>query len=235
MKLPDYWLALPPVADDTGLVAEFDGILKQAIAAGPTQPIPYTSSAPKWQFLVHVAASGRYVLHGSNNPEIARFEPRQSNDVAEFGNRTAIYASSDGVWPIFFAIADRTQHLSLVNASITELDDDQETRYYFSITDTLLAANPWRNGTVYILPNDGFELDREYDLHGYRVRANQVASLTAVSPLAKLSVQPEDFPFLAQVRGHDREQVTLIATADPHGFPWLEQEHPSTSSGSGRA
>lgn len=47
-------------------------------------------------------------------------------------------------------------------------------------------------------------------LHGSEVR-----------PLARLRVVPEDFPFLRQVRGHDKKVIDERAAADPNGFPWL--------------
>jgi hypothetical protein len=40
--------------------------------------------------------------------------------------------------------------------------------------------------------------------------------------LAKLSVEPEDFPFLGQVTGHDPALLRERALADPEGFPWRE-------------
>ena len=219
MDLEPHWL-IPPTPDPARS-AEFDAILDRALAAGPEHPLEYDSDAPRWQFLMHVAKSGRYVLHGSNNPSITVFEPRQSDDVHEFGNRTAIYAASDGLWPMYFAIVDRSRHVSLVNASITDVADPTQTRYFFSISAERLAEGAFRDGTVYILPNEEFELDHEYEISGHRVRANQVARRTEVAPLAKLSVSPTDFPFLDQIRGHDQETVMRRVEADIDGFPWL--------------
>ena len=57
------------------------------------------------------------MLHGSGSPDIQEFEPRQSNDLAEFGNRRAVYAASDGIWPIYFAVVNRDGPVtSLVNS-----------------------------------------------------------------------------------------------------------------------
>jgi hypothetical protein len=38
--------------------------------------------------------------------------------------------------------------------------------------------------------------------------------------LAVLRVEPDDFPFLEMVNGHDEGIVTARAAADPEGFPW---------------
>jgi hypothetical protein len=50
-----------------------------------------------------------------------------------------------------------------------------------------------------------------------------MASQLPVAPLAKLSVGPEDFPFLSQLRGHDGATFAR-ARANPGGFPWLEKD-----------
>ena len=44
-------------------------------------------------------------------------------------------------------------------------------------------------------------------LGSYQVHIAQLASFVPVQPLAKLTVTPEDFPFLTQIRGHDDERL----------------------------
>jgi hypothetical protein len=48
----------------------------------------------------------------------------------------------------------------------------------------------------------------------------QLASFVPVQPLAKLTITPEDFPFLRQIRGHDDERLQEYATALQTGGPW---------------
>lgn len=43
-----------------------------------------------------------------------------------------------------------------------------------------------------------------------------------VQPIAKLLVEPDDFPFLDQIHGHNDEKLARLASANPNGFPWLE-------------
>jgi len=43
-----------------------------------------------------------------------------------------------------------------------------------------------------------------------------------LAPLARIAVDPEDFPLLDQMRGHDDEIAFARARANPNGFPWLE-------------
>lgn len=47
------------------------------------------------------------MLHGTGEPDIALFEPRQPEDLSEFGGRRAVFAAMDGIWPMYFAILDR--------------------------------------------------------------------------------------------------------------------------------
>ena len=58
---------------------------------------------------------------------------------------------------------------------------------------------------------------------GQRVHIAQWASPEAVVPLAKITVGPEDFPVLAQMRGHVDEITFPRARANPDGFPWLDE------------
>lgn len=222
MELPDYWMPRPGPNPDAATRAEFDRLLDEALLAGPDNFIDYRLAAPKWQFLCHAADRGGIVLHGTGNPDITIFEPRQSNDVGEFGNRSAIYAASDGLWPMYFAILDRDRYdIGLVNACI-RITGLEGSYYYFSITASVLEKQPWRNGIIYLLPGESFELQPPIIADGQEIKIAQVASLIPVRPAAKLMVRPEDFPFLQAIRGHDNEKLQARAAADPDGFPWSD-------------
>ena len=188
--------------------AAFDQVLREAAQTGTDAPINYRLTAPKWQFLCHVADHGRYVLHGSGTGDIVEFEPRQSNDTEEFGNRRAVYAASDGLWAMYFAIVDRSRYVtSLYNGCCrlgpTPAGPFGEPRYFFSVNDDALDHAPWRAGTVYLLPAGGFEKQPAMPLGDMWVRSQQVARATPVHPVARLSIEPADFPLLASIRGHD--------------------------------
>ncbi|WP_069761925.1 hypothetical protein [Streptomyces sp. LUP47B] len=227
MKLPAYWMTRPAPPPDRTTSASFDRLLDQALANGPDEPIEYRIQAPKWQFLCHAADRGRLLLHGSGDPAISRFEPRQPHDSSEFGNRHAVFAASDGLWPMYYAILDRDHHpMSLINGC-ARLDNGSERlgepHYYFSISAQALKQQPWRPGTVYLLPAGTFELQPRMRVGDVLVQPAQWASPLPVTPVAKLAVQPEDFPFLDQIRGHDDERVWTRAAADPDGFPWHDE------------
>ncbi|MEV4577127.1 hypothetical protein AB0K16_28185 [Nonomuraea jabiensis] len=215
MDLPSYWLPRPPFSPDGKTLADFAALLSDAVARGPDKPISYTLAAPKWQFLCYAAEQAGYVLHGSNNPSIERFDPRRSYDSDAFGNRTAVYAASDGIWPMFYAILNRDRPVSMVNSCS---DVAGETYYYFSISRPALDLGPWQEGTVYLLPAEGFE--HQPPIGG--VRQRQVAKLAPARPVAKIRVAPEEFPFLSDVRGHDDVTVQARSAADPEGFPWID-------------
>lgn len=226
-ELPLYWMPRPAPAATDSEVERFDDLLREAVAAGPDRPIDYRLPDPKWRFLSHVADSGRAVLHGSGAPDIREFEPRQSNDVNEFGNRRAVYAASDGIWPMFFAVVDRERfpRMSIINGCIRVPDPSgapARPYYYFSIDGEVHSQAPWRTGTVYLLPAASFEHDAVNDPDG-PIESAQAASREPVTPIAKLVVEPADFPFLQAIRVHDPRVAMARATANPDDFPWLDE------------
>ena len=216
----------PQMPTDGATLAAFDALYDMAVAAGPGAPIDYRLAAPRWQFICHIADTRDVVLHGSGNAAITRFEPRQPQDTTEFGNRNAVYAASDGLWPMYFAILDRDRYrISLINGAGRPIEPAGtlgDPLYFFSIGEAELALAPWRRGTIYFLPRETFEQQPEGVIAGSRVVVAQWASPVPVSPLARIEVGPEDFPLLDRIRGHDWETMMVRARANPDGFPWLE-------------
>src|SRR5258706_1104354 len=223
MMLPDYWLTRPSVNFDERTQMAFDEILNTNLSIGECPSIQFTLPWQKWQFLCHVADHHGIALHGSGDPNIALFEPRQANDLNEFGNQKAVYAASDGLWAMFFAIVDRGRVKSVTNACV-RLGDETGTLhgpyYVFSVSQSTLASQPWRIGTVYLLQRGTFTTQPSIAFGPNEVHIAQLASLEPVQPLAKLTVTPEDFPFLRQIRGHDDQRLQEYATALQTGAPW---------------
>jgi hypothetical protein len=223
VPLPDYWMPQPPMQLDEGARLACDTLLAEAVAQGPEQPFAYTLSIPKWQFLCYVTEQHNLALHGSGNGEIHQFEPRQPIDLQEFGAQKAVYAAADGIWPLYFAIVNRTKSPSIMNACIYPERADGtvgNAYYFFSISRKAVDRQPYQNGVVYLLPSDTFMRQPAMELGGWRIHIAQLASLEAVVPLAKLAVAPEDFPFLAQMRSHDDERLAEYAEAMSRGLPW---------------
>jgi hypothetical protein len=223
MILPDYWLNRPGASFDATTQQAFDALLDATLTAGGCATIEYTLPYPKWQFLCYLADQRNVALHGSGNPNISLFVPRQSNDLNEFGNQKAVYAASDGIWAMFFAIVDRERVESITNACVTLADEAGALYgpyYVFSVSKSALPGQPWRAGTVYLLPRRAFITQSPMAFGDYQVHIAQLASFEPVRPLAKLSLAPQDFPFLAQIRGHDDQRLQDYATALQTGAPW---------------
>lgn len=202
--------------------ASFDRTWDRAIASGDG-PLVEVEPTLRWQFLCHLADARGFVLHGSGDSGIGAFEPRQANDLSAFGNQKAVYAAGDGIWAMFFAIVDRGRVASVTNACVRLADaagNVSPPRYVFSISQSALPNRPWRSGTVYILPGDSFTLQPPLRFGEFEVRIPQLASLVAVRPVARVAVEPADFPFLADIRGHDDDRLAEHAHALETGAPW---------------
>jgi hypothetical protein len=72
--------------------------------------------------------------------------------------------------------------------------------YQFSVHHEILPKRPFTRGALYVLPRESF---RRLRLWPGGPVSNEWASETSVRPLARLLVEPEDFPFLDEVGGHD--------------------------------
>lgn len=226
MDIPSYYLHAPQIALTDEQIAAIERVYQAALAADDAKPIAYTLEMPKWRFLSHLCETQDILVHGSERADIDEFEPRQSNDVSEFGNRRAVYATSDPIWALYFAVVNRRTVASLMNASVRVLKPTLSAPLYFFSIGLADAAggtsNAWQDGTLYVLPRAGFEQQPPFEANGATVQTAQWASPAPVRPLFRLRVSPADFPFLQQTRVHDFSVVQQRAAANPDGFPWLD-------------
>jgi hypothetical protein len=178
------------------------------------------------EFLCGIAERREIAFHGTGDPNIESFEPRHPVDYAPFGNQKAVFATSDPIWAMFYAIVDRARYpITLNNGCISLMDSEERPgppHYYFSISRWALEKQPWRTGYVYLLPSQGFVEQPSGPYAGHVARVPQLASPVAVRPLARLRVAPGDFPFLAHIRGHDDERLAEYAEAVMAAAPWPE-------------
>jgi hypothetical protein len=185
--------------------------------------LPY----PKWQFLACIAENHPVVFHGTPLRDLAVVEPRQSNDINEFGAQNAIYATDDAIWAMFFAILDRPRiQMSISNAAVRlQLASGELARplYFFSINQEALDLQPFCEGAIYVLPKEPFVRDPIQKVKDYDIVVPHWASRQPAVPLVRLMVTPQDFPFLAQIRGHNQQVLLERARADPNGFPWIDE------------
>lgn len=199
-----------------------DRLLTQALVHGIEQPFPYPLAIPKWQFLCYLVKQHDLALHGSSQPHIACFEPRQAMDVEAFGAQKAVYAAADGIWPLYFAIVNRAKSPTITNACIyLERADGTlgPPYYFFSISRRAIHQQPYQSGMLYLLPRATFVRQPPMQVGSWRIHTAQLASLEAVVPLAKLEITPEDFPFIAQMRVHDDDRLEEYALAMQQGLP----------------
>jgi hypothetical protein len=177
-----------------------------------------------WKFLCGVADRRRIAFHGTGDAGIESFEPRQPVDFAPFGDQKAVFATTDPIWAMFYAIVDRDRHeTTLNNGCIILLDTSGRPgtpHYYFSIGRDALQERPWRSGYVYLLPADSFVEQAPGVYGGNAARVPQLASPVPVVPFARLRVSSRDFPFLAQIRGHEDERLAEYAQAVMTASPW---------------
>ncbi len=222
MQTPDWLLAQPDLELSPAKRQAFENLWH---AHSHGNVIPYALPYPKWQFLTYLCETQALVLHGSQNHTIGIVEPRQANDIRAYSNQRAIYATTDGIWVIYFAILDRIKfpELSLFNTCLRvrnpagQLSDPL---YFFSITQSALLQQPWCAGMIYILSRQTFEQEAPQHIQGLEIVFPHWISQQPAPVLARLTVGPEDFPFLAHIHGHNNETLLRLATADPHGFPW---------------
>ncbi|HUQ23348.1 MAG TPA: hypothetical protein VM049_10095 [Gaiellaceae bacterium] len=220
--LPAYWMERPPLSLGTSAQAAIEEFLSvaQPRRGGDlldADPIVHArGDVTPWQFLCGLAARCEIVFHGTGDPNIESFVPRQPIDVAPFGRQKAVFGTTDPIWAMFYAVVDRDRYrLTLNNACILldEADGGGLPYYYFSITDTALPEKPWRTGYVYFLPAETFVAQPAATYAGHAARVPQLASPVAVRPFARIRVAPEDFPFLGQIRGHEDDRLAEYAQA----------------------
>lgn len=227
MTLPDYWLPRPPLALDRATQEAVEELADRMDSGDPPSDLSDLlrgRDVPPWEVLCGLAERRRVAFHGTGDPAIERFEPRQPIDFAPFGHQRAVFATSDPIWAMFYAIVDRDRHrLTLNNGCIMLLDGEGRPgmpHYYFSVSRQSLGRRPWRAGTLYLLPAEGFVEQPAGPYGGGVARVPQLASPLAVDPLARLRVAPEDFPFLAHIRGHDDDRLAEYAHAVMNAQPW---------------
>jgi len=197
---PDDYLWVPMRPWPPAKVQAFEAVWQTVLASVPGTWLNYTSPYPKHEFLCYLAEHQAVLMHGSNNPEITLFEPRLQTDYLGRPIR-AVFATADGIWPMFFAIIKRQGYKgSLRNACFRAADNTgAPCKFYrFSISQKALAGSPWQPGTIYLLPRASFTPVKDEAGEGLE----EWTSPIAIAPLARLAVSPDDFPFLQQVQGH---------------------------------
>jgi hypothetical protein len=110
--------------------ADMDGILERARNGF----IDYGLDVPKHEFLSYLVHERGYVLHGTASQDLDAVRPMVAVD---YDARTleAVFATSDGIWPLFFATLDRARAGSLWNGCYQIRRGSVIHRYYFFFTE----------------------------------------------------------------------------------------------------
>ncbi len=178
----------------------------------------------RWSSCAVSPSAAAIAFHGTGDPNIESFEPRKPIDFAPFGDQMAVFATSDPIWAMFYAVVDRDRYpITLANGCITLLDSESRPgppHYFFSISSGAREQQPWRTGYVYLLPAQSFVEQPSGPYAGHEARVPQLASPVPVTPYARLQVTPADFPYLADIRGHDDERLAEYAQAVMAAAPW---------------
>ena len=176
--------------------------------------IAYDLPYPKYEFLMYAARQDKFIFHGSGKSDIDEFVTRRTsmelNDRSGRGNVQGIYGTHDGLWPLFFAVVDRGKIKGTIRNGVNYFQNeagDELAVYNFSINKDYLAERPYRQGTLYILPRDTF---RRMPATAAGGMSNEWVSEVPVKPLARLAIEPEEFPFLDQIGGHDDSELIAM-------------------------
>jgi hypothetical protein len=227
--LPDYWIERPPLVLDGATESAIEVFLEGVEVADGVLDVTSLlrgRAVQPWVFLCGLGERRTIAFHGTGDSEIELFEPRQPIDFAPFGDQKAVFATSDPIWAMFYAVVDRGRFpITLANGCIMLLDAKDRfgaPHYFFSISRSVLPLQPWRTGHVYFLPADTFVAQPPDMFAGQAARVPQLASPTAVAPVARLEVAPDDFPFLGAIRGHDDDRLGEYAQAVMNAAAWPE-------------
>jgi hypothetical protein len=181
-------------------VKDFDEIYEHYIINGNGNFITYTSNYPKYLFLNYIIENKNVLVHGSNNSDINKLEPR-AQLLANNKPVKAVFAASDGIWSLFFAVINRKEYMgSLRNICLTIPTKKGIKRYYYFSVNKEFKGKYWTDGILYILPKKPF---KQGGINDEWICENNV------KPLAKMSVTPEDFPFLEKVYKHNQSDSVL--------------------------
>jgi hypothetical protein len=157
---------------------------------------------PKWVFLEYLGKRCEVLLHGSQEAAIEEFTPWEVHDNIVGSERPRVNASSSGLFSMFYALLDRNRLDEIVGyvgmeAGWFPYEDASGKRkegFLFGLDFRVLPHAPWKKGVIYILPRATFV--PEY-------REIQWLSFEAVRPIAKLWIEPQDWPLLHHVREKD--------------------------------
>ena len=210
---PGTGLLAPDYPADPKRDSVFEAAWKQKPSEGfMSAPSQY----PTHLFVRWLMEKEAFIFHGSNRLDIESFQPvRESMEIANrggHGNLGAVYGTHDALWAMFFAIVDRARARGSIRngvATYTSTGGASVDLYQFSIEHQSLRENPFQSGALYILPRDRFE---RIPLYPGGPPTNEWACFETIQPIASISVEPQDFPFLDEIGGHNDDDLLRFSS-----------------------
>jgi hypothetical protein len=185
---------LPPPVAEPGFDEVADALLRGEPVALPERRL---------DFLRWLGEARGVVFHGSQRNDLAELSTeRKSHDATAWGDQQAVYASSDPVWSIYFAVLRRDNGWQGTRNGSMGMGGR---RFYFFVHNRG-SQSPERfgPGSLYILPPDTFKAEQ------WLVDTAHLVSHVSVRPLARIDVTPEDFPFRDRIGYYrDREPIWI--------------------------
>lgn len=166
----------------------------------PEEPEPRPGSVHAK--LIDAAAHGDVLFHGSNSRTVEMFEPRPQMTAWD-RPVTAVFATPDPLWAMFFAVTDTARAIGRWNMCLLPAASGlPRTRYFFAVRGD--PRTVWADGAVYVVPKDTFvpsDIPAEW------------ISTAPVRPLDVVAVGRDDFPFADRVFRFNHPEPDLIRLA----------------------
>lgn len=181
----------------------FNRLFNASLLTQAQHSIEYDLPYPKIDFLNYLCDWRGLVAHGTSLGALEMLEPvRLSTDNNEFGNRRQIFASPDAIWALWFAILDKSRFRVTRNGCLGIGGEGRREKYYhFELERTLKGQQPFISGTIYLARAEDFpSRPRIPMLNLLGCDFEEWGSSEPVKPLARLAVEPSDFPYLDQVQ-----------------------------------
>lgn len=183
--------------------ADFAALWEQARESGGTA-LKYELPYPRWEFLRYLAEHEDVLFRGMPGEPLGVLEPTENTDAKQRQVR-AVFASGDPVWPLFFGtlqLRGVDVPISMRNGALVVGRGTGVGRcYWFSLNREFGAAEPWTDGTVYLLSREGFRPVTQGLL-----RFDEWLHEGEVRPIATLAISRDDFPFAQRVATHERRE-----------------------------
>lgn len=186
--------SLPPPVAEPGFDEAADALVRGEPVALPEQRL---------DFLRWLGGERDVVFHGSpRNDLVALSTERKSRDATAWGNQQAVYASSDPVWAIYFAVLRRDNGWRGTRNGSMGVGGR---RYYFFVHNRgSQSPDRFGPGSLYILPSDSFAAEQ------WLGDTAHLVSDVPVRPLARIDVTPADSPFRDRIGYYrDREPIWI--------------------------